>query len=180
MKLFSLALRHPVNRRIFIICCSLAGLALLWYWSSRRIVDFTKEPLDRSRYLRDVSEPISFDSGISFDDGGSLGLVFKDSKQVKKAVCLENDLEGNQYLVLGSYTPDENKRVPMSGDEERAFLGLLQRWLRRDPEAQEWSDRLERGARPGKYGSIFKDDETQQQQAKGFAVGMLRRLLKRN
>jgi hypothetical protein len=171
---------HKMKWRVLAACGLLVLLALSWSLSYRSTVDCTKVPLDRSQYLADISEPITMVQGLSWDDGGSMGLLFRDSKQVEKAVCLVNDLDENKDLVLGSMFPSQDKRVPVGGDEERAFLGLLQRWCRQDPEAREWLSRMESRSRPGKDGSIFRGDESEQQLVKGRAVSMMRKLQKRN
>jgi hypothetical protein len=146
---------EPYLQRILFGCLSLALLALLWFVLARHNKDFTQFPLNKSEYLRNVSEPITVVEGISWSDGGSMGLSFRDSRQVLRAVCLENDLDGNKSLTFGKMTPNWERRVAMGGSEERAFLGLLQRWHRRDPEAQEWFNRMERWSRFNKEASIF-------------------------
>lgn len=170
----------PHFQRILFGCLSLALLALLWFVLDRHTKDFTQFDLDGSEYLKDVSEPITVVKGISWSDGGSVGLSFIDSRQVLRAVCLENDLGGNQSLTFGKMTPNRDRRVTIGGSEERAFLGLLQRWLRRDLEAQEWFNKMERWSRSDKMASLFTGHETEEQRTKAYAIGIMGRLLERN
>jgi hypothetical protein len=137
--------------------------------------DFTKVPLEKCDYLRDVNEPITIVYCIGWSDGGSLGISFKDSRQIEKAACLENDLDGNRNLTFGTLTPNRDNRVKVGGIEEKAFLGLLQRWRRQDPEAQELHDRIESNPQSG-----FTDNETDQQRTKAMTIALMRKLLKRN
>lgn len=100
----------------------------------------------RSEPLRDVVEPITIVDTASWDDGGSHSLAFKDARGVTRYASLMHDLRGNQNLVLGSYLPVHEARIlkdhPIGGDEERAFLRLLERWCRDDAEAAWWDRRL--------------------------------------
>jgi hypothetical protein len=133
------------------------------------------EPLDQSGYLREVMEPIAIVQGISWSDDGSFGILFKDSNQVEKAACLEDDIDGNRDLSFGTLKPNPQNRVEMGGVEEKAFIGLLQRWLLQDPEAQELYDLMESKSR-----SVFTGGETEQRRTKAMAVSMMRKLMKRN
>ncbi|WP_237722934.1 hypothetical protein [Singulisphaera acidiphila] len=173
----------PHLQRILFGCLSLALLALLallWFVMAHHNKDFTQFDISKSEYLKDVSEPITLVKCISWSDGGSMGLSFRDSRQVLRAVCLENDLDGNKSLTFGKMTPNRYKEVTIGGSEERAFLGLLQRWLRRDLEAQEWFNRMERWSRSDKQASLFTGHETEEQRTKACAIGIMGRLLERN
>src|SRR5262249_7717694 len=143
----------------------LLSLAMLRCTSPRRSIDYAHVPLSQSEYLKDVVEPISMVVGNSWDDGGSHGLVFRDSKQVIRSVCLLDNLAGEQDLLFGTNVPDSRGRVkhPVGGAEEKAFLGLLERWYRRDIDAKAWSKRMERSARAGHRYSILRGDETEEQ-----------------
>jgi hypothetical protein len=157
------------------------GLLLLVLLSQplpRRGTDHSQIPLLHSEYLKDVVEPISMVIGISWDDGGSKGLVFKDSRQIIRSVCLLDNLADEQNLIFGNYVPDHDaKRIPIGAPEEKAFLGLLERWYRQDPEARAWNDRMERSDHRH---SILKGGETEEQISTGIAVYIMRKLGKRN
>ncbi len=112
-------------------------------------------PLSQSPFLSDVVEPITIVFTMSFDDGGSQGLRFADARGTVRNVCLENTLvwadepkvqEGHHNILLNSFYPhgDQAQRVPISGVEERALLGLLERWASRDPDAMELERRYRR------------------------------------
>ncbi len=134
-----------------------------------KTIDYSTVPLDRSPYLRDVLEPIAMVQGVSWDDN-SQGLVFRDAKHTEKSVCLlfleEEDDPQQRNLLLGSSVPQPRygKRVPVAGSEEQAFLGLLERWYRSDPEAREIDRRItekttepfsDTGKTDGYYGKVI-------------------------
>jgi hypothetical protein len=163
-------------RWISVICLGLVVLASLGFLLAVHEKDFTELPLSENKYLKDIKEPIKHMDSIICADGGSLGLLFKDSRQVIRGVCLEYDVEFNEKNVsFGGMVPDPNTRVPIAGIEEKALLGLLQRWQRQDPEAQELVKRLADKRTP-----FWSGSETQEQRAKAFAIGFTRRLLERN
>ncbi len=178
--------RKPLVRTaLFLIALIALGsipCAVLVWSSSRGGTDYSRIPLSRSEYLKDVVEPVSMVVGMAFDDGGSHGLVFKDSRQVVRSVCLLANLEEEQNLILGSVYPTSGGKgkVPIGGVEEKAFLGLLERWYRQDPDAKVWNDRMDQWARSDQRHSIRRGDETKEQLGKGIAVGLLRSLRKRN
>lgn len=89
-------------RRVFKIRLAFTLLALVTGFGLVRLL-----APRRLNPLGAVVEPISIVDAISWDDGGSLGLKFKfkDARQVTRYVCLMNDLEGHENLVVGSYTP---------------------------------------------------------------------------
>src|SRR5262245_32096758 len=138
-------LNGPATYLNALIVLGLLSLAILGWTASRRRIDPARVPLSQSEYLKDVVEPISMVVGISWDDGGSHGLVFRDSRQVTKSVCLLDNLEGERNLILGTYVPDSRgkRTLPLGGPEEKAFLGLLERWYRQDTDAKVWDERIE-------------------------------------
>ncbi len=138
-------------------------------------------PLDRSEYLRDVLEPIAMVQGVSWDDN-SQGLVFRDSRKTEKSVSLlfleAEDEPQKRNLLLGSSVPRRRygKSVPVGGSEEQAFLGLLERWYRSDPEARAIDRRItEKTTEP--FSDTGKTDEYY---GKVIAVRILRILRGRN
>jgi hypothetical protein len=121
---------------------AVAALALLLSGVASLIRGRGALPLGRSPFLRDVVEPITIVDGMAFSDGGSLGLRFQDARGVVRDICLEDTriweddpgiLEGHHNVILNSFFPggERARRVPVSGDEERALLGLLDRWAQR-------------------------------------------------
>lgn len=144
--------------------------------------------LDRPARLPDVVEPITIVDAISWDDGGSYGLAFRDARGVTRYACLMDDLEDHHNLVVGSYSPvnDEGRlrEHPVGGYEERAFRQLLERWCRSDPDARWWDRRLE----------LYKNGQVSREElsrgapsgtdrpidAEGMAVSILRQLRQRH
>jgi hypothetical protein len=133
--------------------------------------DFTKVPLDWSPYLRDVAEPITLIRGgtVAGSDNHHLDVTFVDRRDVERnatwAFYIYAGGDISNSLMLGG------KVVPPRSPEERAFLGLLQRWYRGDAEAQAFHDHLERSKLSGL---------TERQMAKVISVAILRKLLKRD
>ncbi len=88
--------------------------------------------LSHSGSLRRVVEPITIVHFEYYRDGGSIGLAFDDAKGVRRFACLESDMfggsAGSGHLDLDSIEPARGVQVPFSGVDERAFLGLLERW----------------------------------------------------
>jgi len=168
--------------RLGTVCLTAALLLLLAAAVTRRERkwNFTAVPLAPHDYLKDVAEPITIVDGKDWDDGGGKGLSFKDSKGVVRSVCLRDGLDGGQDLTLGSMTPGRGRKVAVGSPEEQAFLGLLQRWSLQDPEAREWSRRIEQWLRADIKQSILRGDETAEQLRAMFAVKMMLRLLRRN
>jgi hypothetical protein len=101
-------------------------------------------PLSQAQYLKDVIEPISMIDSHSLDDGGSIGLVFKDSTGNEKSFVLLDNLDDEHNVVFGVCVgyPKE-RRIALAGDEEKALVGLLERWYRQDPDATKWNDRID-------------------------------------
>ena len=172
--------------------CILLGSAIgiaIWvgWYISQDPHDFTAVSLAQSPYLKDVVEPITIEDSMSFSDGGSLGLTFRDSRQILRAACLvsnwgqpDSDGTHDHTLAFGQLIPSGGRRVAVSGAEEQAFLGLLQRWARSDPDALKWNTRAEQWTATGNREPFFSGQESKGQLNKAFAVGMIRRLGKRN
>ncbi|MFO0960609.1 MAG: hypothetical protein U0800_24770 [Isosphaeraceae bacterium] len=138
-----------------------------------------------------MAEPITIADAMSFDDGGSMGLRFEDAQGAVKDICLQNSLAwegdpksdaGHHILVLNSFFPDGKRarRVPVSGGEERALLGLLERWASLDSDAQELEKRFEALERGELSSDDFWKDLPDQARLKEVAVSILRALRARN
>ena len=179
---------HP---RVIVACLALLTIVTLVASRSRFLPGRDPAGWDRSPFLRDVVEPITIVDAMSFDDGGSKGLRFADSQGIVRDVCLEdtriwgsnpNVLEGHHNVILNSFFPHGRRarRVPISGVEERALLGLLERWGRRDTDATE----LERRYRLLERGEIssdaFWDGLPERSRLKETAVSILLELRARN
>ncbi|AGA28664.1 hypothetical protein Sinac_4476 [Singulisphaera acidiphila DSM 18658] len=70
---------HQVMRlagRVIVVCILFCSAVFLWKDGMRR----GPAPLSQSQYLRHVVEPITIVESMSFDDGGSTGLRFRDAK----------------------------------------------------------------------------------------------------
>ena len=141
------------RRRLILRACGLAATAAFtWLVWERPRPGRGPAPLDRSPFLRDVVEPITLLDAISWDDGGSKGIRFRDARGTVRLVCLENgplfgDENGDELppiVVFGGYAPraEGSRRVPIRGVEERALLGLLDRWARGDATAAELDRRV--------------------------------------
>ncbi len=99
-----------------------------------------------------------------------MAVVFTDEKQLERrceyiTLRYASSHEISDTVMLG------RGLVPARGPEERAFLGLLQRWYRQDQEAREFYDHLKRS-------DFTKLNE--RQRAKVIGVSILKTLLKRN
>ena len=110
-------------------------------------LDTIQVPLSESWFLQDVVEPISMGQGsvTAGSDDHWMVLTFHDSQKVKREVKFfyswtapGGTPEYKQILWLG-------EQVLIGGRQEKAFLGLLQRWYRDDPAAQELWRRAQRG-----------------------------------
>jgi hypothetical protein len=166
-----------------IAACTALFLAL-FLWALRPSLHSARAPtlMDQCPFLRGVVEPIIVVNAMSFDDGGSKGLRFADSRGVQKDVCLENTLGGQRNVVLNSFVPrgDRGQRVPIAGVEERALLGLLERWARQDHDAMEL-ERLYELYERGQIDLIaFWDGLPAACRLKETAVSILRELRARN
>jgi hypothetical protein len=139
---------------------------------------YSEVPLSEAQYLQGVIEPISMIDSHSFDDGGSIGLVFKDSTGNEKSIVLLDNLDNEHNLVFGVCVayPKEG-RVALAGDEEKALLGLLERWFRQDPDATKWNDRIDAWSSSGRgnFNQVWGEPL-----AKLRAVCILRSLRSRN
>ena len=158
----------------------------LWHFVIKDFRDFTKVPLDQSPYLRDVAEPITLIRGPhgAASDSVWMGIVFVDAKYIERYAeyvfhsydpvaipgsPLLGTVERRDTLMLG--TIRNVKPVPAGGADERAFLGLLQRWYCQDAEARGLTDSPKR---------VDFSRLTEQQKAKITGVEMMRTLLARN
>jgi hypothetical protein len=179
---------------IILVASLVFGIAVFLSPRSPRIEE---HPNDRattilptqSQYLRDVTEPITMVEGIIWDNT-SLGLVFKDSRQTPKYVCLlrlyeESDDPLKRNLLLGTALPhvQEGERIPVAGAVEMEFLGLLERWYRNDPEARRIAHRIEtiahraRAREPHPY---YDQGRTEEYGGKVIAIEIMRLLRRRN
>lgn len=134
--------------------------------------DFTKVRLDQSPYLRDVAEPITLIKGDGQSESDSVwsSVTFEDTKHVERSARFTytlyfSDGEVHNTLYLG------RQEVSARSHEERAFLGLLQRWYRQDAEARKLTD-----TPTYPYFSTL----TEPQKAKVIGVAIMRTLLERN
>jgi hypothetical protein len=143
--------------------------------------DYSSVLLAQSPYLKDVIEPIFVIGSHGVDDGGSIGIVFRDSEGKEKAITLLDNLDDEHSLVFADYFADPKlRRVPLAGNEEKALFGLLERWYRQDPDAMEWNDRIEKWLSSGR-GHIKETKEIWGAPlAKLRAVCILRALSSRN
>jgi hypothetical protein len=178
-------------RRVIVACAALLLALSGWaVWSSLR-AGRGPARLDQSPFLCDVVEPITIVDGMSFDDGGSKGLRFADARGAVRDVCLEDTrvweddpkvLEGHHNVIMNSFYPrgERAKRVPISGAEERALLGLLERWANQDPDAKEL-ERLHGLYERGEIGvDAFWEGVPDRDRRKETAVSILRELRARN
>lgn len=169
---------RPISRAV-LACSVLAVAALVTMMSLSQC---------RPDSLRDVVEPISIVDAMSWDDGGSRGLEFRDARGVSRSACLMDDLKGNRNLVVGSFVPvhDAVRLMghPIAGADERTFLRLLERWCSGDADARWWDRRL------GQHedGAVDLDRVSEGSPSgldagrdrKAAAVGILRSLRRRN
>jgi hypothetical protein len=178
--------------KIWRVMLAVAGIAVLLWWSvqawrwhqllefkkqcvfqdfadlTKDYGDYTNVSLDQSPCLRDVVEPITLieSEHAAGSDQVWTGVVFADSKQVRRyAEFIDVRIEISETLMLGK------KMVPPRGAEERAFIGLLQRWYRQDAEAREFNDHLKRS-------DFFGLNAKQKAKVRGIVI--LRKLLKRD
>jgi hypothetical protein len=143
--------------------------------------DYSAVLLSQSPYLRDVIEPIVMIGSHGVDDGGSIGIVFRDSKGNEKAITLLDNLDGEHNLVFADYFADPTlRRVPLAGNEEKALMGLLERWYRQDPDAVKWNDLIEKWLSLGRGPIKGANEIWGEPLAKLRAVCILRALASRN
>ena len=131
-----------------------------------------------------VVEPITIVNSISWDDGGSCGLEFRDARNTTRYACLLNDLDGNKNLVLGRSAPisDKNELAnwwPIGGPKEKGFLQLLERWAASDPDAQEWDRRFALHEQGKLDINEIYSRASEEQQHKAMAVIVKRQLRRR-
>ncbi|WP_165226966.1 hypothetical protein [Aquisphaera insulae] len=106
-----------------------------WYWYEY----MAEASLSASGYLRDVTEPISlvsFEDYRGFSDNQWVKVRFQDANGVEREATYVSYHFGSpmREFLLG------DKEVSPGGREERALLGLLERWSRSDAEAGEIFD----------------------------------------
>ncbi|MDG3004411.1 hypothetical protein [Paludisphaera mucosa] len=142
-------------------------------------------PLSASPHLRDVVEPIVLVESISIDDGGSRGASFRDARGKDCDFCLvDYGLQDWGKAVR----PDaiafdawgDGDPVPVRGPDERALLGLLERWAATAPLAipvKSLSDRHERGEISTQ---AFRNALTEDQVKYARVMAILRVLRNRN
>jgi hypothetical protein len=179
-------LRRTIVRRslvaLALLCLVLAGGGLGLFVSQDR-EDYTKVALDQSPFLRDVSEPILIVKAISNagSDDHWQSVTFRDAKQVEReAKFVFYYPESGPYPETRNILFLDGKRVPAGGREEQAFLGLLQRWFRQDPEARELFKRLERRDPSLRKSWSSFGEVMEKQEAKLVAIMMMRVLLRRD
>ena len=178
--------RRP--RRLILVAtlavAAAAGLALARWWPSgpRGPRDHTASARSGSPYLRDIREPIAIVKGSSVagSDDHWMGLTIRGANGAEREVKFifywppAGAHPGyTRTLLLG-------EAVPAGGVEERAFLGVLQRWYRRDPEARDLRARVERRDPTLGRTPFGWDGLTGAQAGKVVAVGMMRVLEDRN
>lgn len=106
-------------------------------------------------------------------------------------VCLEDTriweddpkvLEGHHNVIVNSFFPHgkQARRVPIAGTEERALLGILERWARRDADARVWQRHIERSIQGDSNRDAGSRNLFLTQFAKGIAVSILMELRQRN
>ena len=156
---------------------ALACLVAWWYLGNSATA-----PLSASPFLRDVAEPITMIKGsyMAGSDDHWMGLTFRDAKGVDREAKFiyywppDRDHPGyQQKLLLG-------REVSPRGAEERAFLGLLQRWYRGDAEGPGLWARVERKDPSLKRMLWGWEGLTERESAKVVAVLMMRVLQDRN
>lgn len=174
----------PGKRRLRPILVALAaaglvvGTLVVWLLRPEEGADgdFTRIPLSASPFLAEVVEPIEIVKGVY--NGGSddhwMSVTFRDARRVDREV---------RYVI---YYPDVQKtlflgktKVPPGGREEHAFLGLLQRWYRLDAEARDVYERLQNRDPSIQWTPLGPQGLTEAQAAKAQAVGLMKRLEKR-
>ena len=120
-----------------------------WSFVHKDLGDYTNVPLDGSLYLRDVAEPITMvrGSGRSESDQVWVGLTFVDAKNIERYA--KYDITSYAPELISNTLILDLKKIPAGGPEERAFLGLLQRWARQNPEARESYEKAKRERKNG-------------------------------
>ncbi len=172
------------QRRWVVLVCGLSA-AILTAWTV-----WSRNHPHRGA-LEAVVEPITIVAGMSFDDGGSQGLRFRDASGVVRDICLEDTrvweddpsvLEGHHNIILNSFSPrgEGARRVAIAGVEERQLLGLLDRWARRDSDAKLIETRSEQYDRGEIDLEAFWKDLPAEARTKSTAVSILQELRRRN
>jgi hypothetical protein len=165
---------------VWALSIAAVGVGIIWWFYPRSYIN---TPLADCPYLKNVVEPVFMKDGLSYTDGGSISVEFQDAKGRTRSVFLKNEwgsVDGRANLVVG-WAGDrtaETADLPIAGREERALLGLLERWLRDDPTARIWKDKEERHAPELFESSEWKNDP--RSRGTVFALGIMDRLKKRN
>ena len=117
--------------------------------------------------------------GFRWDDA-SIDLTFEDSRGRTKEVCLVFPFEGDEFLIFGATISggrSRGDRIRPEGWEERAFVGLLERWYQQTTAAQEWNRRIEAAHASGKFFPV--NEHPPPDRATLLAVMMMRALRNR-
>jgi hypothetical protein len=164
---------------VWVLSIAAVGVGVVWWFYPRSYIN---TPLGDCAYLKNVVEPVIMEDGLSYTDGGSISIEFQDAKGRTRSIFLKNEwgsVDGRANLVVGwAGDQTETANLPIAGREERALLGLLERWLRNDRTAQLWKDREQRHAPELYDSSEWKNDA--RSRGAVYALGMLDRLKKRN
>ncbi|MBM3248856.1 MAG: hypothetical protein FJZ10_05515 [Candidatus Omnitrophica bacterium] len=92
-----------------------------------------------------LSLPIEVEDVIMYDDGGTIGVILKDSKGKTFTFCADNRMLRSgprveeRHLYVGTLHPDNpgSREIPLSGKEERAILMILQDLMNRELSQEE-------------------------------------------
>lgn len=77
-------------------------------------------------------EPVEITSWVSFADGGSIEITFKDS--LGKTLAFYYDLSGdgpkkNRHIYIGKKDHENAKRVPIGSAVEREIVMYVSKWM---------------------------------------------------
>ena len=169
--------KRDLRRALVGSTLALACLVASWYLGNSATAPLSERP-----FLHDVAEPITMIKGsyMAGSDDHWMGLTFRDAKGVDREAKFVyywppvRDHPGYQRkLLLGG-------EVAPGGAEERAFLGLLQRWYRDDGESQQLWARVERHDPSLKSMPWGWEGLTERESAKVVAALMMRVLQDKN
>jgi hypothetical protein len=157
------------------IVCSFVVIAVLFALRATSV-----QPSDP---LAGVVEPIAVTSVFLCDDGGSRSIGFTDSKGRKYSVCWVAEEYGGNILP-GRYSPLHDPQqlasYPFGGIGDRSVLRLLDRWARKDPDAQRLEDQIALSQGVVTKMSAVADEAIEKRiYAKYIAVRMLNELRRR-
>jgi hypothetical protein len=138
--------------------------------------------------LLDVVEPITIVLGVSFTDGGSIGFRFQGARGKTENLSLKRFAfyppEPPAVVVFGSFSPGSDVHhdgwASISGVDERALLGLLERWAADDPHARELERRFDLVKSRRLTVHDFWAGQPEDVEFKAYAVSILRTLRSRN